>query len=117
MPELLAIVSQDAQYSPHIQRRALQVVHTVFCIPASVSGLELKQVQGLLGPMLAPWTEQLGRIIGSNTDPQVRLHSPILVHSTPLSPVKTADHMQLSILATAGHGRIHQCTARQHHCL
>lgn len=72
VPELLAIVSQDGQYSKDIQRRALEIMHTVVSTLSTLSGDELKQMQALLGPMLGPWFAQFGRILSSATDAQVR---------------------------------------------
>lgn len=73
MPELLAIVSQDGQYSKDIQRRALEIAHTVISVLAMVSGDEQKHMLSLLGPMLGPWFEQFGRVLSSATDAQVSL--------------------------------------------
>lgn len=72
VPELLAIVSQGGQYSKDIQRRALEIMHTVVSTLSTLSGDELKQMQALLGPMIGPWFAQFGRILSSATDAQVR---------------------------------------------
>lgn len=75
LPELLIIVTNDAQYRPELQRRALVIVHSITNTLSNLSGQELKQVHSLLSPMLGPWFAQFGHILSSSADSQVTFPS------------------------------------------
>ena len=73
LPELLSIVSNHEQYRPDIRRRAFVIVHSIINMLSNLSGQELKQVHSMLAPLLPPWFEQFGQVLGSSTDVQVSL--------------------------------------------
>ncbi|KAL0051329.1 hypothetical protein WJX82_005781 [Trebouxia sp. C0006] len=70
LPELLSIVSNHKQYRPDIRRRAFVIVHSIINMLSNLSGQELKQVHSMLAPLLPPWFEQFGHVLGSSTDVQ-----------------------------------------------
>lgn len=70
LPELLTIVTNNEQYRPELQRRALVILHSIINMLSNLSGQELKQVHSLLAPMLPPWFAQFARILGSSADIQ-----------------------------------------------
>lgn len=72
LPELLTIVTNNEQYRPELQRRALVILHSIVNMLSNISGQELKQVHSVLSPMLGPWFAQFGRIFSSSADIQVK---------------------------------------------
>lgn len=72
-PELLRIVTNHEQYRPDIRRRAFVIVHSIINMLSNLSGQELRQVHSMLAPLLPPWFEQFGRVLGSSADVQVCL--------------------------------------------
>jgi hypothetical protein len=71
LPELLSIVSKHEQYWPDIRRWAFLIVHSIINMLSNLSGQELKQVHSMLAPLLPPWFEQFGQVLGSSADVQV----------------------------------------------
>ena len=71
LPELLSIVKGDQQYAPAIQRRAYMIVHSIVSMLSNLSGAELRQVNGILAPLLPPWLEQISRVLVSVPTQQV----------------------------------------------
>ena len=41
---------------------------------SNLSGQELKQVNSMLAPLLPPWFDQFGKVLGSSADIQVSSH-------------------------------------------
>ena len=72
LPELLMIVTNNEQYRPELQRRALVILHSIINMLSNFSGQEMKQVHSVLSPMLGPWFAQFGRILSSSAGSQVR---------------------------------------------
>ena len=58
---------------------------------SNLSGRELKQVNSMLAPLLPPWFDQFGKVLGSSADVQV---SPI---ATMIS--LTTQHQTLRLLS------------------
>lgn len=83
LPELLSIVSKHEQYRPDIRRRAFVIVHSIINMLSNLSGQELKQVHSMLAPLLPPWFEQFGQVLGSSADVQVSV-SEFLHHRSAL---------------------------------
>ena len=71
LPELLLIVTNNEQYRPELQQRALVIMHSIVNMLSNLSGQELKLVHSVLSPMLGPWFAQFGRILSSSADSQV----------------------------------------------
>ena len=96
LPELLMIVTNNEQYRPELQRRALVIMHSIVNMLSNLSGQELKQVHSLLSPMLGPWFAQFGRILSSSSDSQVwtvhsDLTSSLLFPPQPLKDKRSID--------------------------
>lgn len=71
LPELLMIVTNNEQYRPELQRRALVILHSIVNMLSNLSGQEMKQVHSVLSPMLGPWFAHFGRILTSSAGSQV----------------------------------------------
>ncbi|KAL3142974.1 hypothetical protein ABBQ38_003256 [Trebouxia sp. C0009 RCD-2024] len=70
LPELLMIVTNNEQYRPELQRRALVILHSIVNMLSNLSGQEMKQVHSVLSPMLGPWFAHFGRILTSSAGSQ-----------------------------------------------
>ncbi|KAL3138300.1 hypothetical protein ABBQ32_006113 [Trebouxia sp. C0010 RCD-2024] len=70
LPELLMIVTNNEQYRPELQRRALVILHSIANMLSNLSGQEMKQVHSVLSPMLGSWFAQFGRILSSSAGSQ-----------------------------------------------
>lgn len=65
------IVTNNEQYRPELQRRALVILHSIANMLSNLSGQEMKQVHSVLSPMLGSWFAQFGRILSSSAGSQV----------------------------------------------
>jgi hypothetical protein len=82
-PALLVIVSRPEEYEASVRRRALQIVHDMGVVLASVQSSADKQSSKTIAALLDAWFQPFCAILAQPTKLHVRLPSPGLCTQAP----------------------------------